>query len=273
MLRYLFVGLLLVAIVVGAYVGCGPRAAVAGKKVLDQIDAVLGKLNVQLEKVEQAHASLTKETENMREKRIAAQVRLGKLEEEKTELELKVEGHKKDLSRLRDLLKEASASEDGSVTVNGKTHSKEMLSGLSKDIVKRLKAAQSLIENRNKTLTEAYRKSLAVLKNNEQVSRTQLDKLDDQIAEIKAKKSALDAMKEASSITGAEASISDKFDALTKDVDELLTTVDIKLETEEAKVDERMAKEAESVSIDEILGEDTDVDNTLSEIDEILGGN
>lgn len=270
MFRYLFVGLLLVAVVVGAYVGCGPRAAVAGKKVLDQIDAVLGKLNVQLEKVEQAHASLTTETENMREKRIAAEVRLGKLEEEREELEAKVVSYKRDLTRLREYLK--AASDSGTADVNGKKVDKETLTTLSNSTVKKLKAAQSVIDNRNKTLTEAYRKSLSVLKNNETISKKQLIKLDDQIAEIKAKKSALDAMKEASSITGAESSISDKFDALTKDVDELLTTVDIKLETEESKVDERMAKEAEDLSIDDILGEDSDVDNALSEIDAILGG-
>ena len=271
MFRYLFLVLLMVAVIVGAYVGCGPRAAVAGKKVLDQIDAVLGKLNVQLEKVEQAHEELASETEKMREKRISAEVRLGKLQEEKVELEAKVSSYKNDLSRLRDLLKEASASDAGTVMVNGKERDKETLTTLSSEVVKRLKAAQSVIDNRNKTLTEAYSKSLSVLKNNEQISKKQLAKLDDQIAEIKAKKSALDAMREASSITGAEASISDKFDALTKDVDELLTTVEIKLETEEAKVDERMAKEAESISIDEILGEESNVDSTLSEIDAILG--
>ncbi|QEG22764.1 coiled-coil domain-containing protein [Mariniblastus fucicola] len=271
MLRYLFAGLLLVAIVVGAYVGCGPRMAVAGKKMLDQIDGVLGKLNVQLEKVEQAHAKLTKETEAMREKRIGAQYKLERLQEQKKDLEENIASYKKDLGRLRDYMKEAS--ESGTVTINDKEHSVETLEALAQSTLKKLKSAQTTLDTRIKTLTDAYSKSLAVLKSNVDVSKQQLKKLDDQIEEIKAKKSALDAMKEASTIAGTEASISDKFNDLTKDVDDLLTEVDVKIAVESEKVDERLAQSDSDVTLDEILGDDSSADDTISEIDAILGGN
>ncbi len=271
MLRYLFAGLLIVAIVVGAYVGCGPRMAVAGKKMLDQIDGVLGKLNVQLEKVEQAHAKLSTETEAMHEKRITAQYKLEKLQAEGANLESKVASYKKDLGRLGDLIREGAT--DGKVTTNGKEVSVETLKALAQSTLKKLKATQTKLDTRIKTLTDAYTKSLVVLKNNEEVSKTQLKKLDDQIEEIKAKKSALDAMKEASTIAGSEASISDKFNDLTKDVDNLLTEVDVKIAVETEKVDERMANADSDVSLDEILGSDSSTDDTLSEIDAILGGN
>lgn len=273
MLRYLFAGLLIVAIVIGAYVGCGPRMAVAGKKMLDQIDSVLGKLNVKLEEVEQAHAKLTSDTQAMRESLIRTKYKVEKLNTEQSMLEGKVTSYKKDLGRIRDLMK--SASEDGTVTTDaGKKVSVKELEVLAKSTLKKLKAAQTTLDTRIKTLTDAYTKSLAVLNNNVEVSQQQLKKLDNQIDEIKAKKSALDAMKEASTIAGTEASISDKFDDLTKNVDDLLTEVDVKIAVETEKVDERMASAESEITLDEVLGaSSSSTDETLSEIDAILGGN
>ena len=118
-----------------------------------------------------------------------------------------------------------------------------------------------------------YSKSLTVLTKNEQVSGEQLETLENQIEEIKAKKMALDAMKEASTIAGTESSISDKFDDLTKDVDTLLNEVEVQMAVETEKVDERLAESASDLSVDEILGDDSNADDTLSEIDAILGGN
>ena len=267
MLRYLLAAVLVVA-VAGTYVGCGPRAAVAGKKVLAEIDKVLGKLNVQLEKVEQAHAQLTKDTEGLRKEQIRAQVNLNRLTEDKTMLATKVEGYKKDLGRLRDFMSEAKGS--GKVEINGKEVTEGKLEILAQSTIKKMKAAEREL-TRNKTLSDAWTKSLAVLKSNASTSKIQLDKLDNQIEEIKAKKSAIDAMKEASTIAGNESSISDKFTALTKDVDDLLTELDIEMLTETEKVEDRMASQEADVSLDDILGADSTTDATLSEIDEILG--
>ena len=268
MFRYLFAGLLVVAIVLGAYVGCGPRMAVAGKKVLAEIDKVLGKLNVQLEKVEQAHAKLEKETQGMRKEQIGAQHSLNKLIAEKEEVTEKIAKYKSELGRLSGFMTDAKPS--GKVEINGKEITEGKLEILAQSIIKKVKAAERVLV-RNATLSEAWTKSLTVLKNNWDTSKSQLKMLADQIEEIKAKKSALDAMKEASTIVGNESSISDKFNDLTKDVDSLLTEVDIEMLVETEKVEERMAASDSDVSLDEILGADTSTDDTLSEIEAILG--
>ena len=268
MLRYLFVVLLLVTVAGAAYVGCGPRAAVAGKKVLAEIDKVLGKLNVQLEKVEQAHSQLSKDTENMRKEQIRAQVNLDRFTESKTGLEAKVASYKKDLGRLNDFMNDAKST--GTVEINGNQVSADKLEILAQSTIKKLKATQRELD-RNNTLSDAWSKSLVVLKNNFKTSESQLTKLDDQIEEIKAKKSALDTMKEASTIAGNEASISDKFSDLTADVDDLLTEVNIEMLVETEKVEERMASQEADVSLDEILGSDSTTDATQAEIDAILG--
>ena len=86
MLRYLIAGLFILATVVIAYVGCGPRAQVAGKKMLDQIDGILGKLDVQLAKVESAYTKVKEDTAKLREERIRAQVNLDSLNKKRDEL-------------------------------------------------------------------------------------------------------------------------------------------------------------------------------------------
>ncbi|MDB4539805.1 hypothetical protein N9231_05235, partial [Saprospiraceae bacterium] len=87
------------------------------------------------------------------------------------------------------------------------------------------------------------------------------------------KKSALDAMKEAATIAGPGASISDKFNELTADVDELLVNIDTELKIEETKIDERIAEVQTDnlVTLEELLDDKTDISSTMSEIDKLLG--
>jgi uncharacterized membrane protein YczE len=69
-MKYLLLGLLMVGLVVGLYVGCGPRALVAKDKVIKEIDKVLGELNVKRKKVAMAYDKVENAYQGMREKRI-----------------------------------------------------------------------------------------------------------------------------------------------------------------------------------------------------------
>ncbi len=79
-------------------------------------------------------------------------------------------------------------------------------------------------------------------------------------------------MKEAATIAGPGASISDKFNELTADVDELLVNIDTEWAIEEAKLDERIADvQTDSlVTLEELLDDKTDISSTMSEIDKLL---
>lgn len=271
-MRNLLVGVLLIAVVAGAYVGCGPRARVAGKKVMDQIDTMLGKLNVQEEKVLGAYKELEDATGGLREKRIEAKVRLERLGVEKKELEETKSKAMADLKKLQEILLTKSEGSE-TVTYNDKEIPVASLTSLAENTMKRIKLVDTKLNTRIKTLTDAYTKSLSVLTKNEETSGAQLKKLKSQIEDIQAKKLALDAMKEASTITGAEESISDKFDALTKDVDDLMVDVDVQIATEIEKVDERAADMATlDVSLDELLDDKSDISGTLSDMEALLGG-
>ena len=274
MFRNLFLAVLAIGLIATVgFVGCGPRVQVAKDKVIAQIDEILGKLNVKLAKVEQAYESVSTATDGLREKRIDASVRLKKLQEEATDLEAEKTKLLDDLKDVKPLLKEASES-SGKIERNGREISVDELKGFADGKVKRIKAINDQLNTRIKTLTDAYAKSLNAIKQNEETSVAQLAKLTDQIDEIKRKKSALDAMKEASSIVAPGVSLSDKFDELTSDVDDLLLDVDVQLETEMEKIDERAAKvNAPTESLDELLNNKTDTSSTMSDIDALLDGN
>ena len=113
------------------------------------------------------------------------------------------------------------AKESGSIERNGKQISVDQLKTLAESAVKEMKALQDHL-TKNTVISNAWAKNLKLLASQEETSQKQLKKLDNQLDEIRSKKSALDAMKEAASIAGPGASVSDKFNDLTASVDELL---------------------------------------------------
>lgn len=125
----------------------------------------------------------------------------------------------------------------------------------------------------NQTIMDTWKKNYSILKKNTDVSEKQLEQLSSRIEEIENKKIALDAMVKSSRIAAPGVSISDEFDKLTANVDELLVKVDAKLEFEEDKIDERIAEMDDSADqpLSEILGDNTDIGDTMSDLDKILG--
>ncbi len=268
-----FIGLLLLVAVVGiaivSYGGCEARVGVAKDAALKKIDDLLGPLNVQQKKVELAYAELETDTAGLREKRIEAKVRLESMQKKKAELQTNREQLVADLGKLKTMLDEAEGS--GSITRNGKEVSLEELKSVADATVKNLKNLKDQI-TKNDVIASAWAKNLEMLQKNDEISQKQLKKLASQLEEIQSKKSTLDAMKEAASIAGPGASLSDKFNDLTKEVYELLVQVDTKWEIEEAKLNDRIAEvEADNIlTLDELLNDKTDVSSTKSEIDKLL---
>ena len=263
--------LILIAFVcVGLYIGCGPRAGVAKDAAIKKIDELLGPLNVKQKEVEMAYADVKKASAGLRDKRIEAQVRLKSLNEKKDVYESDESKLLSDLAKLKGMLSDAEAT--GSIERNGKEISIEQLKSLADGIVKQIKLLKDKIKN-NDVISAAWAKNLEILKKNDDTSKAQLTQLENQLDQIRSKKSALDAMKEAATIAGPGASISDKFNELTADVDELLVNIDTELKIEETKIDERIAEVQTDnlVTLEELLDDKTDISSTMSEIDKLLG--
>jgi len=267
------VGLLLIAVVgIVSYIGCdGARArlGVAGDKAVAKIDKLLGEINVKQKKVENAYNDLKNATAVVREKRIEAEVRLRSYENKKKEMEASKQKLLDDIKTLKEALDEAGS--DGKIERNGKVTTADELKTLADLRMKQFRLLKDKL-NKNEIIAAAWAKNLDLLKKNETTSADQLSKLESQLEKIRSKKSALDAMKEATTIVGPEVSISDKFNDLTKSVEDLLVDIDTQFEVEQSKLDERMAEmtTVDSVDIDEVLGNKSDVSKTVSDLDALL---
>ena len=275
MLRFLFAGLLIVAIAVGAYVGCGPRAQVAGQKILKKIDSILGELDVQLKKVENKKNQLTEQTEGIKRKLYVTEARLEQMQGAQNTRQADAASLTSDLQQLKDYLGQAKDSASGEVEIKGQKVSKERLIGWATDKAKALKRIKSSVASKGK-LISVYEKNLALYKSQVSVSQDSLKKLNDQIDEIKVKKEALDDTRRATLLDGKTVSINDEFKDLTKEVDDLLVNVDASLKMENDKLEERISEAeaaAGSATLDELLDDKSDVDKAMSEIDALLGGN
>ena len=275
MSKYLLLGLLVVAVAIGTYVGCDgakARVGVAKNAALKEIDKLLGEINVKQEKVENAYDELKAASAGLREKRIEAQVRLKSLKKKQDSFASQNDKLMSDLKKLKEMLGDAEST--GSITRGDKEISKEQLKSLADGTIKKIKMLKDQVA-KNDVITGAWTKNLELLKKNDDTSSKQLKTLRDQLDQIRSKKSALDGMKEAASITGPGESISDKFNDLTAEVDELLVNLDTEWEIEEIKIADRTAEadSESSLSLEELLDDETDVSSTMSEIDRILEGN
>lgn len=269
-MKYLVLGLLVVGIAVGSYVGCnGARVGVAKDAALEKIDALLGPLNIKQKEVEIAYDKLKKATDGLRDKRIEAQVRLKSLTKKKTGYANEKAKLLSDLKKLRGMLAEAEST--GSIKRGDKEISIDQLKALADTAAKNLRSVKDHL-NETDVIAAAWAKNLDLLKKNDETSAAQLSKLESQLDQIRSKKSALDAMKEAASIAGPGVSISDKFNDLTDSVDELMVNIDTEFAIEEEKLNERIADVSQdsSLSLEDLLDDKTDVSGTLSEIDALL---
>lgn len=269
MLRFLVFGVLACGLVAAAIIGCGPRARVAGKKVVEEIDNLLGKLNVQEEKVLGALKDVQVATRALRDKTIEAKVQVKSFARKTEALQEEKSKAMKELASLKDLLKEAE-SNDGKITRGKKEVTIAELKGYAEGTIKRIKLLKDKLKS-NETVAAAWAKNLDMLTKQDSTSKAQLAKLEDQIEAIRSKKSALDAMKQAENIIGPNESINEKFNNLSSEVDKLINDVDTEWAIQEAELEERMIEmSSPSVSLDELLNDDSDVSSTMEDIDAML---
>jgi chromosome segregation ATPase len=245
---------------------------VAKDKVIEKINEMLGKLDVQQKEIEIAFNDVTKRTDAMEEQMYTAKANIKNLERKRDEFQNSEDTLRKELEQLKPLLAEAAASESKSIEKNGKVQSLDVLKTLTDARVKKFNRNKELMAA-NQTILDTWTKNYNILKKNTDVSKKQLDQLATRIEEIENKKIALDAMVKSASIAAPGVSLSDEFDKLTANVDDLLVKVDAKLEMEGDKIDDRIAEMSDLAdeSLSEILGDKTDIGETMDDLDKILG--
>ncbi len=276
MTKFIVAAVLLAALVIGlSMAGCGPRAGVAADKIMDKIDKVLGELDVKQKDIQIKYAELEKATEAVRDQRIETQVRLERIEIEKTGYEAAKAKIENNLKELMPRIEEAKQSEDKTyVNDNDKAFTLEQLATLADSMMNEHSQIESQLTSRVKTLYDVLSRNMTLLTNQEKVATDNLKQLKLRLEEINQKKAAIDAIKEASEFAGPSTSINEKFDALNKDVEDLLTDMEVTYRKEEIEISDVMNQAgATSIEMDDVLEGSADgADDTLDRMKAILGG-
>jgi predicted nucleic acid-binding Zn-ribbon protein len=265
-----FVSLLLVVVLIGGVYmlstgGC-TQAQVASDKVMDKINKWLGELDVKRKDISNQITSLESDMENVRTKKIAAEVQLKQYQDKMEPLKKSIADIKSALALLQPHIK---ATED--VEINGKTWSPAKIQETVKGLIDDYEAMNRRLGGLDMSV-KAFKQSYDLLAKQQGTADKSMSMLKEKLKEIDIKKEALDAMKTAQSIVGEGGSISDDFNKLEKDINDLFVDVETGMKVEAEKIAERERDlEASTSNVDSILSELNAVDTTAAKLEEILG--
>ena len=266
MVRFVVLGLLVVAIIAGTVIGCGPRAQVAKDQILAKLDSVLGELDVKRKAIEIKQKELQSQLANVRERRIETEVRLEFVQKKKDAAQAAMDGMKGKLVKAQDLVEKAKEGGGTYTSEEGKTYSAEDIEKSARKVVTAFNKEKAKIDGLEASI-KALQGSVEFLNAQESTSRDLMDKLAIKIDEIDSKKVAVDAVRDATSIGGDNKSMSESLAALEKEIDELSIGVETALRSEQSKLDDLASTNS---AADELLTEPSNLDSISSELDAIL---
>ncbi len=266
MTRFIVIAALLVGVVGIAIYGCGPRAQVAKDAIIDKLDKALGELNVKRKKIEMKQNELRNKLDALKKSRYLSEAKLDLMKEKRDKSQSALDSIMGKVEDVKALVSEAQASDTKTIERNDKTYTADQIAATAQQVAGSAKAEQTKLAG-FKASYEAMEKAVSVLKSQETTAVKLMADLEQKVSEIDAKKIAVDAVKEASSITGGE-SIGDDFAALQKEIEDLGVNVDAALKMETDKMTE--LDSANSLA-DEILSEATGgLDNAEKMLDDLL---
>lgn len=245
--------------------GCGPRGEVAKKKVLDRLDDMLGKMDVQRAEIDDGIKATKQAVGGVRKARITAQVKSDQIDEKAKPFEEKLAQCDQTLVRLRDLLKADQPAE-----IAGKTYTVADLKDMAGKVIQARKDAEKQIDA-FKTARENMRKVVATLEKQQQAMETRLTNLQGQVAKLDAEMAAAKARKQASASMGdKDATLAANLDSLEEKVAALSADVQAELQGESEKWSEAKTDKAIS-DVDAFIRDSQRPTDTVAEIDKILG--
>lgn len=245
--------------------GCGARGEVAKEVVLEKIDSLLGKLEVQRKEIGISIEGMEKAVTGLRKAKIKAEVRQDQLNRQIEPLETKQASIDSTLSKLREHLTANEPTEIG-----GKTYTVEDMKSMAQKLIDARKELNAQIERLRGPIAQMA-KVAETLGRKQADYEARLADLESQVAEIDAKKIALDAMKEASRQMGAtDEALASNVGKLESDIADLNAEVETQLRVEDELWDEAAA-EKEMESVDSIIQAMKPPEDIISEIDAVLG--
>ena len=241
------------------------RVDVAKKNVLEKIDDMLGKMDVQKAEIDNGIKSAKQAAEGVRKAKIRAQVQLDQLAEKVRPFEEKVTACDASLVKLRDAI-----AADMPTTLAGKTYSVDELKAIAGKVIAERKKADTEITG-FKTAREAMTKQVATLTETQQKIETKVVHLQTQIARLDGEIAAAKSMKQASAAMGdANSTLSDNLDELEKKIATLSGDARAELANETDRWSSSSTEKALS-DVDAFIRDSQKPSDTLAEIHAIIG--
>lgn len=260
--------LVILAVLAGGYFwffSGSPRVEVAKKKLLDRVDDLIGKMDVQRQEIDDGIKATKQAVEGVRKAKIKAQVKLEQIDEKTRPYEEKIAHCDKTLARLRDFLKADMPTE-----IAGKTYSVSDLKDMASKVIKSRKESEDQI-NGFKTARDSMKKVVSDLTKQQQALETRLTNLQGQVAKLDAEMAAAKSMKEASAAMGGkDNTLATNLDNLEEKIASLSADVRAELRSESEQWSEVNANKAIN-EVDAFIRDIQTPTDTLAEIDRILG--
>lgn len=266
MTRFLVVGGLVIAIAAVAIIGCGPRVQVAGKKIMDKIDAALGELDVKRQKIANKMSEVQKQMDQVNKGLYTTEARLEILGKKKTTSESKLEEIKGKLVEVDALVKEVQGSSEKSIERNGRTFTADEVQKAADGIIKAFELEQTKLGGLNTAFT-ALNESVTFLKDQKTKSTAMKNELEQKLAEIDSKKDALDIVRKNTMLAGNNDTISESLAKLSEEIEEF----EIGVTADWNMASDKMAEISnKSTDIDAMINAPDKLESTSDKIQELL---
>jgi len=262
-LKHLFVIVVCGALASALAIGCEARIQVAKERIKEQIDSLLGSMDVKRKEIEISVNGMKEGINNLRKAKIRVQVINEQIQREARPLEERLVNTDSALQTLRGHFE---ASEP--VEIAGKTYRQEELKDLAERILRARKVCVGQLDGFHSAETR-LNKVATTLERKQQDLQQHLTDIEGQLVVIDSNRIALVAMQQSAEAMGNDASLAQSLDHLQKKVTALYTDIEVGLRTEDAKWAEDLATTEIDATQSLVAGLQNPHD-TIAEIDQIL---
>lgn len=257
-------------IVVGGYFFLGYRGEVIKDKVLNQLDALIGKEELAKKEMDGEIAKIKQSIRELDKGKIESEVRAEQVEKKIKEIDSQLGKYKESLTIVKEYIEKAQTSK-APVKIGDKEYTETQLNEMAKkqvDAFKDLDTKKMTLESTRKI----YQDAATSLADKKDKAEKLLTGLQNQIQVVEARIEESKTLKNAAKLMGDnDATLQDKFTSLQKKLDERETAAKVALKTAEQDYN-AVAKKADPLpDADNIIKSVQGSEKTLSEIDAILG--
>lgn len=240
------------------------RIDVTKKKVMEQIDSAIGKMEVQKAEIDRSVKTAKTAVNELRKAKLKAQVSLEQLEEKVRPFQENIDKIDESLAKLRDAIKTEMPA-----VFNGKSYSTDELKEMAGKVIQTRKATEEKVAS-FKAARENMKKAVSATSNRQEEVEKRITTFQSAITSLESEMASALAMKQASAAIGdGNSSLTENLDELEKKIASLATDVRIDLAGQSNDWTSESTDKAVS-DVDAFINSAQSPSDALSEIDKIL---